>query len=388
MEYVITIDSNGLERHRESTTNPIFMMKNQMLIPTFLGGLMTFSLTSQAQERPGQGERGGANPREGIREAMIKKFDKNGDGKLDEKERPSREELQEFFRTQLGSGQSRPSSGRGRPDGEGRPGEGRPSGRTGEGRPSGRTGEGRSSGRPGEGGNMRELMLKEFDKNGDGRLDENERPSREQAQEFFRRQQGNTPSGPGQSGREGTNRPGQGGGLGSRNQGGRGFGGRSGFRPPNPVMEAIDKNKDGALSADELKNAAKALAALDKNKDGKIDREEMRPQFDRSQGGQGDRPGGFRRPTQGGRGESRPGAPGAGGRDNPRGRGEGQPGAGDRETPRGRGESRPGAGGRETPRRPREGGGRGESRPGAGGRETPRRPREGGDRDTPPRKDI
>ena len=36
-------------------------------------------------------------------------------------------------------------------------------------------------------------------------------------------------------------------------------------------MEAIDKNKDGTLSAEELKNAAKALATLDKNKDGKID---------------------------------------------------------------------------------------------------------------------
>lgn len=230
---------------------------------------------------------------------------------------------------------------------------------------------------------MRELMLKEFDKNGDGRLDENERPSREQAQEFFRRQQGNTPREPGQgdpgrgrpgqgSDREGFNRPGQSEGLGGRGQSGRGFGGRSGFRPPNPVMEAIDRNKDGALSAEELKNAAKALAALDKNKDGKIDRAEMRPQFDRSQGGQGDRTGGFRRPSQGGRGESHPGAPGAGGRDNPRERGE----------------SRPGADGRETPRRPREGGGRGESRPDTDGRETPRRPRGDGNRNTPPRKDI
>ncbi len=266
-------------------------MKKYTLIPIFLGGLMTFSLSLQAQERPGQGGRGGEGGRGGgqnIREAMIKKFDKNGDGKLDENERPSREQIQAFFREQLGGGQG------GRPAG---PGQG------------GRGGEGGRPGVPGQGG----------------------------------------PSDRG------------------------GFGSRGGFRPPNPVMEAIDTNKDGALSADELKNASKALAALDKNKDGKIDQIEMRPQFDRAQGGrggsdrgQGDRPGGFRRPTQGGRGESRPGAPGAGGRDNPRGRGEGQPGAGDRETPRGRGESRPGAGGRETPRRPRE----------------------GGDRDTPPRKDI
>ena len=87
-------------------------MKKHILVPIVFGGLITFSLTTQAQDRPGQGGRGGeggrggANPREGIREAMIKKFDKNGDGKLDEDERPSREEMQEFLRTQLGGGQN------------------------------------------------------------------------------------------------------------------------------------------------------------------------------------------------------------------------------------------------------------------------------------------
>ena len=100
VEYVITIDSNGLERHRGSTANPIFIMKKYTLIPIFLGGLMTFSLSLQAQERPGQGGRGpgqggrggegGRGGGQNIREAMIKKFDKNGDGKLDENERPSR----------------------------------------------------------------------------------------------------------------------------------------------------------------------------------------------------------------------------------------------------------------------------------------------------------
>jgi hypothetical protein len=76
-------------------------------------------------------------------------------------------------------------------------------------------------------------------------------------------------------------------------------------------MEAIDKNKDGTLTADELKNASKALAALDKNKDGRIDQEEMRPQLDRGQGGRE----GFSRPGQSGReGFSRPGQ---GGRSNP-----------------------------------------------------------------------
>ena len=58
--------------------NPTLIMKKHLLVPIVLGGLITFSLTTQAQDRPGQGGRGG-----GIREAMIKKYDKNGDGKLD-----------------------------------------------------------------------------------------------------------------------------------------------------------------------------------------------------------------------------------------------------------------------------------------------------------------
>ncbi len=173
------------------------------------------------------------------------------------------------------------------------------------------------------GANIRELFLKEFDKNKDGKLDENERPSREQMQEFFQRQQGNTPSRPDAGGgRPGEGRPSTRPGESGRGQGGSG--GRGGFRPPNPVMEAIDKNKDGTLTADELKNASKALAALDKNKDGKIDQEEMRPQFDRGQGGREgfSRPGqggqggreGFSRPGQGGREQ---GGRGQGGRSNP-----------------------------------------------------------------------
>ena len=221
-------------------------MKKIYLIPALLGGLFVSELDSQAQQQ-------------NIRELFLKEFDKNKDGKLDENERPSREQMQEFFRSQQGNTPSRPSTrpGEGRPST--RPGEGRPSTRPGEGRPSTRPGEGRPSTRPGEG-----------------------RPS---------------------------TRPGENG----RGQGG--FSGRGGFRPPNPIMEAIDKNKDGALTADELKNASKALAALDKNKDGKIDQEEMRPQFDRGQGGRE----GFSRPGQGGQGGregfSRPGQGGQGGRE-------------------------------------------------------------------------
>ena len=288
-------------------------MKTNYLLPALLVGLFSTIIDSQAQDRPG----GQAN----IRELFLKEFDKNKDGKLDENERPSREQMQQFFQRQRGNTPARPGAGGGRPGpGEGRPGAG--GGRPGEG--------GRGQGRPGAGGSrpggfdreaMRAAMLKEFDKNGDGQLDENERPSREQAQEFFSRQQGgSTPGGPGQG------RPGAGG-QGRPGGGEGGFGGRGGFRPPNPVMEAIDKNKDGTLSAEEMKNASKALAALDKNKDGKIDQEEIRPQFDRGQGGGRE---GFRRPGQGGQGEG--------------GRGQGRPGAGG---------ARPGQGGQGRPESPR-----------------------------------
>ena len=78
-------------------------MTKHILFTAALGGLVGFS--AQAQDRgPREGD-----PRQNIREALIKKFDKNGDGKLDENERPSREQLQEFLRSQLGD---RPSGRR------------------------------------------------------------------------------------------------------------------------------------------------------------------------------------------------------------------------------------------------------------------------------------
>ncbi|NQV25109.1 MAG: EF-hand domain-containing protein [Rhodopirellula sp.] len=100
-------------------------------------------------------------------------------------------------------------------------------------------------------------------------------------------------------------------------EGGRpGEGGRGGERgfgpPPNPVMMALDADGDHVISAEEIKNASKALASLDKNKDGKLTQDELRPDF----GGRGPGPGGFdgpppRRDGEGGRGGER-GRPGEG----------------------------------------------------------------------------
>ncbi len=57
-----------------------------------------------------------------------------------------------------------------------------------------------------------------------------------------------------------------------------------------PLMIALDADKNGEISAEEIKNAAKALKTLDKNKNGKLEAEEIRPQG-RGPGGEG-RPGG------------------------------------------------------------------------------------------------
>lgn len=52
-------------------------------------------------------------------------------------------------------------------------------------------------------------------------------------------------------------------------------------RSPMPVQVAIDTDKDGVISADELRNASAGLRRLDKNGDGRLTEEEVRPEFDR-----------------------------------------------------------------------------------------------------------
>lgn len=79
--------------------------------------------------------------------------------------------------------------------------------------------------------------------------------------------------------------------------------------PPNPIMMALDANKDGELSADEISNAASTLKELDKNNDGKLSGEEIHPprpprEGDRRRGGARDgeqKPEGDRPPRDGDR---------------------------------------------------------------------------------------
>jgi len=74
--------------------------------------------------------------------------------------------------------------------------------------------------------------------------------------------------------------------------------GRGGFRfPQHPLMTALDADKNGEISSEEMANATAALKKLDGNKDGKLARGEVDPRAGRS-GRPGMRPGG--RPPRGG----------------------------------------------------------------------------------------
>ena len=47
--------------------------------------------------------------------------------------------------------------------------------------------------------------------------------------------------------------------------------------PPPPILEALDLDEDGTLSADEIEAAPLSLATLDTNDDGTISRKELKP---------------------------------------------------------------------------------------------------------------
>lgn len=124
-------------------------------------------------------------------------------------------------------------------------------------------------------------------------------------------------------------------------------------RRPSPIMEALDADHDGRISAEELKNATAALSALDKNNDGELTEDEFRPQ-----GGRDGRPGFGPREGDGppDRREGPPGDPGA------EDRGPGRRGPGDFDRPGPRGPDGRGDGRGMEPR------GRGQRGPGPGDR--------------------
>lgn len=199
--------------------------------------------------------------------SALKAIDRNNDGRL------ANEELMPAF----GPG------GRG------------PGGREGGEREGGREGGGRG----GRGGNMAEpgetpatspeelaSLLMAFDRNSDGNLEKSEVPERMLG--IFDRADTNKDGKVNadeikksaaasrqineMGGREGFGREG-------REGGGReGFGreGRGPGMPGDRLMTALDTNKDGVISADEIAAAPSALRTLDTNKDGQLTADEFR----------------------------------------------------------------------------------------------------------------
>jgi len=94
-------------------------------------------------------------------------------------------------------------------------------------------------------------------------------------------------------------------------------------RPPFPMIDALDKNHDHMLSADEIKAATEALLTLDKNGDGELSEEEFMPPRPEGRGPEGRGPEGRGPEGRGpeGRGPEGRGPEGRG----PEGRGPGGP---------------------------------------------------------------
>lgn len=86
--------------------------------------------------------------------------------------------------------------------------------------------------------------------------------------------------------------------------------GQNGRPTGNPIVGAIDKDKNGELSAEEIQAAAAALLTLDRNSDGKLTQDELRPQGGPGNGPQGPGAPGQFGPPGGPEGFGPPGGPG------------------------------------------------------------------------------
>lgn len=60
--------------------------------------------------------------------------------------------------------------------------------------------------------------------------------------------------------------------------------------PKPPVMTALDTDKDGVLSAEEIENASQALAEMDTDGNGRLSEDEFKPESPKGEGEKGEGP--------------------------------------------------------------------------------------------------
>ena len=122
-----------------------------------------------------------------------------------------------------------------------------------------------------------------FDKNGDGKLTRDEVPERMQG--IFERGDSNHDGVLTADELRAMARARQSADTARGDEGGRGEGrGPGGMMRMDPIFSALDTNHDGAISGDEITNAASALKTLDKNHDGTLTEDELRPDFGSGRG--------------------------------------------------------------------------------------------------------
>jgi len=230
------------------------------LLAAGAGALVTVATLAAQNPQPGPG---------GPRSPFVAALDSNHDGIVSAAEiQASASALKSLDRNgdgQLTVDEVRPPFG--------------PGGRRGRGE-EGARGGGEPGGAPGD---LADTLMS-FDRNGDGKLVRTEVPERFQGL-FTRVDADKDGALTKEELKQGENAAAARGEGGRRGGDGRGeFGGRGRGGAFDPLLRALDRDRDGAVSAAEIDSAPDALRSLDANQDGQLSNDEFRPPFGRGRG--------------------------------------------------------------------------------------------------------